>query len=90
METMIKENFVFPFDFELFKHQLTTEEVLAIVDIVHQIAIAHCRGPECYKIILDSAIVNLRIANAKLYDPLDHRNNIYSVLNGLLSGMNET
>lgn len=87
---MLENNFVLPFDFELFDHQLTTEEILAIVEIGHNIAIANYRGLELEKILLASQIVKLSIKLAKLHDPPGRGNNVYSVPNGLLSGMRGT
>lgn len=87
---MISGEYVLPFDFELFDHQLTTAEVIEIVRIGHKLAIDNYRGRDSDLIIFASKIVLESIAKAELSDPPGHGTNTYPVKSGLLSSMRGT
>lgn len=87
---MWKGNFVFPFDFKNFDHQLWKHEVMKLVKFSHDIAIFNASGLVTHALTLASKIVLASINHAELQDPPGHGTNVYQVLNGLLSGMRGT
>lgn len=87
---MRNNQYVLPYDFANFDHQITTNEVVMMTALGHDIAWSKYRGNDGPDFRLASDIILKSIKEAVLHDPPGHGKESYRVQNGLLSGMRGT